>query len=71
MDLKIVAPGTAGHRAYRAKIYLEGKELQGVTNVLVECDVYDHNRATISFIPKSLELEGRFKVVEKRLVKED
>lgn len=68
MDLKIVAHSVVGHRA---TIYLDGKELRGVTNVLVECDALDSNRATISFIPKSLELEGRFKVVEKRLVKED
>lgn len=65
MKLKITVPNS--NSLTGAKVYLDDKEVQGITRVNVNLAVGEVNSASIEFIPTSIEIEGDFEVVAKYL----
>ena len=64
MKLKIIATEMTGSGRH-TKIYLDGKELEKVFDVKVGLNVHEVNKATISFYPDEIDLEGDFKIARR------
>lgn len=65
MRLKIVAPTGRG---LGTAVYLDGKQLTGVIGTSVEIDIEGLSRATITFHPSEIDIEGDFAVERKSAV---
>jgi len=64
MRLKIVAPEKAvpGRLDGTAQIFLDGRELKNVASIELSLMANEVNRATITFYPTEVRLEGEFDV---------
>jgi hypothetical protein len=55
MKLRLVVPGQTG---LRGKVFLDGVELRGVTDIRVEVGVDKPNRASITLLVSAVEVEA-------------